>query len=156
MNKLKIHWKYAKYVFWHKWYVFLEACKLGIPLRGLLHDLYKLHPIEWNSYANYFNVSKDEQPDWQDDFDYGWNHHQKRTSHHWQYYLLVLDTGKEKVLDMPMKDRKEMLADWNAMSRAKGLPNARDWYLLNRKNMRMHDSTRIWIEKQLDVSPRIY
>jgi len=30
-----------KYLFYHRWFVFVECCKRGIILRGVLHDLSK-------------------------------------------------------------------------------------------------------------------
>ena len=51
---MKKHWAYAKYVIRHKWFVFLEACKLGIVWLGLTHDLSKFRLDEWIPYANYF------------------------------------------------------------------------------------------------------
>ena len=48
------HLKYLSYVMRHKWFVFVECCKLGIPFRGLVHDLSKFSPSEWFPYANFF------------------------------------------------------------------------------------------------------
>lgn len=36
--------KYLSYIIRHKWFVFIAACKLGIPWRGITHDLSKLMP----------------------------------------------------------------------------------------------------------------
>jgi hypothetical protein len=38
------HWKYFRYVFRQRWYVFVECVKLGIVWRGLVHDLSKFLP----------------------------------------------------------------------------------------------------------------
>jgi hypothetical protein len=46
--------KYLKYVIRHKWYVFLECCNLGIPFRGIFHDLSKFLPDEFFPYMNHF------------------------------------------------------------------------------------------------------
>ena len=37
----------------HKWRVFLECCRLGIPWLGITHDLSKFLPGEFIAYANY-------------------------------------------------------------------------------------------------------
>lgn len=88
--------------------MFVECCRLGIPLRGLLHDASKLKPSEWMPYANYFyggpwpdwNQAKHQCPGYpygrtrqgvESEFDVAWLHHQKRNKHHWQYWLLVKD-----------------------------------------------------------------
>lgn len=87
------HLAYLKYVVRHKWFVFLEGRKMGVPLLNLiLHDWTKFLPVEWGSYARAFY-----QPDgkgwYKPDpaFFVAWNHHQKHNRHHWQYWLLALD-----------------------------------------------------------------
>lgn len=47
---LKTLWKLLV----HKWFVFLECCRLGIPLLGLLHDWTKFLPSEFVPYARWF------------------------------------------------------------------------------------------------------
>jgi len=107
------HFRYLKYVIRHKWYVFIECCKLGIPLRGIVHDISKLKPSEWIPYARYFYG--DNWPDWDkakhqchgypykmtkqgisEAFDIAWLHHQNRNKHHWQYWLLVNDSSSNE------------------------------------------------------------
>jgi hypothetical protein len=51
MNK---HWNYFKYILKHKYYCFIECWKLGIPWRGIVHDLSKFRPCEWFPYVEYF------------------------------------------------------------------------------------------------------
>ena len=41
---------YLGYVLRHKGYVFRAACRLGIPWRGLVHDLSKFRPSEFLPY----------------------------------------------------------------------------------------------------------
>jgi hypothetical protein len=185
------HLRYLKYVLIHKWFVFLECCKLGIPIRGLLHDLSKFSPAEWNGYRKRFFVPSSSSGA---EFDAAWLRHQHRNPHHWQFWLLCEDDGgaleaaaravlldaaqdqiecqragdyqwihrarlKEleaavsrpcKVLEMPLAYRKEMLADWRAMSRVKGgtvrefYENARD-----RGSICLAQETQHWIEERL-------
>ncbi len=161
-----IHWKYLKYIIKHKWYVFIECCKLGIPIRGLLHDLSKFRPSEWLPYARYFYG---DYPSWdkmkflntgypfkktkegvERSFDAAWNHHQKRNKHHWQYWILRNDNGDYSFLEMPLKYKKEMLADWRGAGRAiKGKDETKEWYIENRDKMALHRNTRFWIERNL-------
>ena len=205
------HMKYLRYVLLHKWYVFIECCKLGIPWRGLKHDWTKFLPSEWFPYVDNFHGdkvgtgefrtlgdgSKEEVMEPTEKiksaFDRAWNHHQKRNSHYWQYWLLTYDkprmeetmralgydfeimiqyiyrTGiRENVqtktqvkafratikntplpLDMPMNDRKEMLANWKGAGKALGKPDTAAWYHANKDNMFLHPDTRQWIEEQL-------
>lgn len=52
-------------------------------------------------------------------------------------------------LDMPMVDRKEMLADWMGAGKALGKPKVWEWYAANRENIHLHPDTRAWIEAEL-------
>jgi hypothetical protein len=152
------HFKYASYLFRHKWYVFIECCKAGIPWRGLVHDLSKFLPSEWIPYANYFYKPKQRDEtgyykpcDTGDKaFDYAWLLHQKRNKHHWQWWVLPKGGGGVEILPMPDKYRKEMLADWRGAGRAQGYgDNTNEWYKANRNKMQLHPETRAWVEHQL-------
>lgn len=163
---MKAHWQYLNYVLRHKWHVFLWCCRYGIPIAGIVHDLSKLTPSEWFPYVDKFYGGKwperhygdvrgalgDKytQP-WVDArFDEAWNHHQKRNPHHWQYWILLEDSGAVKPLNMPLRYRKEMLADWRGASIAiNGKDNTREWYRANRDKMQLHPDTRAWVEWQL-------
>jgi len=112
------HFKYLSYVLRHKWFVFVECCKVGIIWRGMMHDLSKFLPSEWIPYTRYFYGS---YPDWskmasgekehyfgltkegiERDFDFAWLLHQKRNKHHWQWWLLQNDNpSKEFTLQEP-------------------------------------------------------
>ena len=165
---MKMHLKYLRYVLRHKWFVFVECCKLGIPWRGIVHDMSKFRPREWFPYARYFygtwekrsererlhmslGVSVRYQEDVKHDFNVAWLHHQKRNDHHWQYWILVWDHGGQEILSMPDKCRREMLADWRGAGRAAREPDTQGWYLSHRKDIQLHPDTRTWIESQLTV-----
>jgi hypothetical protein len=154
--------KYLNYVIRHKWYVFLECCKAGIIWQGITHDLSKLLPSEFIPYANYFYGDK--KPKRQEmgyykptdtgdlAFDFAWLLHQKRNKHHWQWWVLPEDDGGTKVLDMPLKYRKEMLCDWRGAGRAQGYgDNTVEWYKKNKYKMQLHENTRNWIENIIKV-----
>ncbi len=161
------HVRYLWYVLRHKLYVYREGRKLGVSrLQLLLHDWQKFTPAEWFPYVRYFYgdypVFKDMSPglkmiyfgrtreDVERDFDYAWLHHQKLGGkHHWQYWLLRLDSGITKALYMPDRYRREMLADWRGAGLALGKPDTAGWYEANRDKMQLHPETRAWIEQQL-------
>ena len=155
------HLKYLSYVLRHKWFVFVECCKLGVPLRGILHDLSKLSPKEWLPYVNHFYGDKPsprgEDGSYNplhvgDDFDYAWLSHQHHNKHHWQYWILRGDSGETKALPMPIRYAKEMLADWRGAGRAiTGKDNTLEWYQKNKHKMVLHNLTRYWIESELGV-----
>jgi hypothetical protein len=149
---VKKHLKYLSYVLRHKWYVFIECCKLGIPWTGIIHDLSKFRPSEWFPYANYFygNLEKGQDETTEDkEIDLAWLLHQKRNKHHWQWWILPEDEGGVKILPMADRYRKEMLADWKGAGKALGKPDCQEWYLANKNKMRLHPETRRWIEENI-------
>lgn len=155
---LRAHIAYGWYVIRHKWYVFIECCKLGIPWRGLVHDWHKLLPSEWFPYVYFFHNAdgtkrqvRDKTGYYEPDsaFDRAWFLHQKRAFHHWQSWCFPDTNGALKVIPMPDAYRREMLADWRGAGRAQGTPDVRAWYLAHEDKMRLHPETREWVEKQL-------
>jgi len=158
------YWRYLSYVMHHKWYVFVECCRLGIPWLGIIHDWHKFLPSEWLPYARFFytpNGSKKQvrdktgyyKPDDTGDnaFDRAWFLHQKRAYHHWQSWAFADTNGGLKLVRIPEKYCLEMIADWRGAARAQGF--ARDsvieWYEVNKGKMQFHSETRQWLEDAL-------
>ena len=165
---MKSHWVYFKYVMRHKWYVFLECCKLGIPWLGIIHDWHKFTPVEWFPYVHYFyNKDGSEKqirdktgyykPDDTGDrmFDSAWFYHQKRARHHWQSWAFPDTNGELTLMPIPIKYAKEMLADWYGAAQAQGKErdSVMDWYREHRNDMMLHPSTRDWIQNALLWEP---
>jgi hypothetical protein len=152
---MKPHLMYLRYVLLHKWYVFLEGLKLGVPIWGLVvHDWTKFMPVEWKPYAlSFYGPWKyDERPQKLiDECDQAWLHHQHHGPHHWQFYVLMEDSGNIKVLEMPDRYRREMLADLHGIGRQPGFSSTKDYYLNNKDNMQLHPNTRDWVEDQLGI-----
>lgn len=155
------HLKYLSYVLRHKWFVFVECCREGIVVRGLLHDWHKFLPSEWTPYANHFYGDKDSDiskgrdstgyykpTDTGDSaFDFAWLLHQKRADHHWQWWVLPEDDGGVKVLPMTYEARLEMIA-----SKAQGhggWAGVAKWYDKNKSKMQLHAATRRMVESML-------
>jgi hypothetical protein len=72
----------------HKFYVFYWCCKVGIPFRGIVHDLSKFSPTEfWESVKYYsgtgspINTSKK-----LNGYSKAWLHHKGRNKHHYEYW----------------------------------------------------------------------
>lgn len=165
MRYLKAFFKYLSYILRHKWFVFLECCKAGIPWRGLVHDLSKFSPSEFFPYMNHFYLRKskaieggylkqlDTIPD--PAFDKAWQLHLKRNPHHWQYWVSVSDHGTvqtPKVSPMPDKYWKEMVADWRGAGRAQGYgDNTLEWYDKHKDSMILHPETRANVESELFI-----
>ena len=156
--------KYLWYILRHKWFVFIECCKVEMIWLGLIHDWSKFRPSEFIPYARHFyGENRDEQikkekvegydksRDRQDGvFNKAWLYHIHRNKHHWQYWLLVQDEDKDVVLEMPNKYRKELLADWHGAGKAiTGKNNTKEWYLKHKDKYQFHPDTRKWIERSL-------
>jgi len=154
---------YLWYILRHKWFVFLECCKLGIPWLGLTHDLSKFSKIERVAYAHcFFNPDGSKRdvrdktgfydPSKFDGFEGAWNNHQKHNKHHWQYWVCIHVTGEPKLLPFPDKYRHEMLADMRGASRALGFGvSINAYYEKNKDNMQLHPDTRKWLERMLGL-----
>lgn len=129
-----------------------ECWKYGLIWRGLVHDLSKLHPSEFVPYREYFYGDLSNTDECATNFDYAWNSHQKskQNSHHWQYWVLMGDNGQIRALDMPLKDRFELISDWRGAGMAiNGKDDTRNWYDKNKSNMILSPNTRRWIEKEI-------
>lgn len=88
---MRRHWQYLKYVLRHKWFVFVECLKLGVPLWiAIFHDWDKFMPDEWFDYASTF-YKPDGSKQYAESvyFAMAWMKHQHRNKHHWQYWLKV-------------------------------------------------------------------
>lgn len=142
------HLRYLSYVLRHKWFVFIECCRLGIPWQGLIHDMSKFLPSEWFPYVEHFYGDKKKDING-DKFDYAWFLHQKRNPHHWQWWILQVGEGETHILLMPDKYCKEMVADWRGAGKAQGKPDTKAWYLGNKDKMLLHPDTRARIEARI-------
>ena len=139
--------KYFWYVIRHKWFVFMECCFLGVPIRGLLHDNSKFRPSEFIPYANYFYGTKEQKEKYKNSFDEAWLKHIHRNPHHWQYWLLREDSGGIKNIEIPKKYLLEMIADWIGAGMAiTGRRNIEDWYLKNRTKIDIKKTQKTDIE----------
>lgn len=147
------YWQYFKYVCRHKWYVFQECWKLGVPLAGITHDMSKFLPDEFIPYARYFNGPRSAtrtQTDFEKmEFDVAWRKHQRRSSHHWQAWLLHEDSGELKTVDIPDRYWKEMVADWRGAGRMFGNTDTLAWYTKNKDHILLSPFIRPVVEYQL-------
>lgn len=144
---MKKHWRYARYIARHKWFVLVAGLKTGAPLwRLLIHDWSKLMPVEWFAYAERFYGPT--HPGMA--FTRAWLHHQHRNPHHWQHWVLRRDDGVENAVPMPDKFVKEMVADWMGAGRViTGRWDVGTWYERNVSTIRLHSQTRAAVERLL-------
>ena len=80
--------RHIKTVMTHKFYVFIFACKAGIPFRGLVHDMSKFSPSEFFESVKYYqgNGSPISAAKKENGYSKAWLHHKGRNKHHWQYW----------------------------------------------------------------------
>jgi hypothetical protein len=159
---MKPYFQHLWHTLRHVLFVFIECCKLGIPLQGLVHDLSKFSPDEFLSYARYhYGKNSPKRRDSTgyykaigtgcEEFDRAFFLHSRRNPHHWEYWVMPIG-GEDyyKVFDMPDRYRREMLADWRGAGRTYGT-STEEWYKVNSRKIRLHPDTRYWIESQLDL-----
>ena len=145
----------------HKWYVFVECVKAGEIWRGITHDLSKFRPDEFIPYAKYFYEympHKDEidffgdDREYEEEFNYAWLRHIHRNPHHWQHWMLQEDDGDALLMEMPLRYKREMLADWRGAGKAiNGFDDTTNWYLKNRDKMKLTALTKTYIERKLGI-----
>ena len=152
--------QYTCYLIRHKWFVFLECCKIGMIWRGLVHDLSKFRLSEFIPYAKFFYEIKElkdksgyyyKPTDMGNEaFNYAWFLHQKRNKHHWQWWTLPGDEGGLKILEMPEKYINEMVCDWIGARRAqRNSTTCLEWYDKNKNRIKLHPKTRELLEHKL-------
>jgi hypothetical protein len=158
---MRRHLAYARYVFRHKWFVFLACLKLGVPIwLAFAHDLTKLTPCEWVPYACHF-YAEDGSPIKRRDasgaydpnaqpvtFKKAWLSHQ-RNKHHWHAWVSIGNGGSLDPLPMPERYVREMVADWIGAGLANGNSDPRGWYAKNGASMVLHPDTRVLVENLL-------
>lgn len=148
--------KYLWYIIKHKWYVMIECFKIGLIWRGLTHDLSKFLPCEFFPYMRYFygkdKKSPEEKIQIEKNFNLAWLKHQKGNKHHWQYWILLCDNGKEIPLEMPRNYIKEMICDWRGAGKAiNGKDDIKEWYKNNKTKMQLETNTRAIVEVMLEI-----
>ena len=151
---------YLSYVLRHKWFVFLECCKLGIPMRGIFHDLSKFRPSEFFPYMNYFgkDITKGRSKtgyykpaDTHDNnSEYAFFKHICRNQHHWQYYVMPIEKDEYRIIEIPLKYRKEMLADWLGAGKAQRSRGIVAWWEENNHKLMLGPQTRKWFENEIE------
>jgi hypothetical protein len=150
---MKVYIDYLVYLMRHKWFVFVECCKLGIPWLGVIHDWSKFSLTEFPRSARRYCGEATEKV--KDDYKLSWLHHQHHNKHHWIYWVVYIPLPSEPYnesigcLPMPRRYMREMLADWIGSGRTFSKPDTKAWYESQGNKMFLHPATRAWIEGQL-------
>lgn len=144
-SDMNMYWQYFKYIVEHKINVGIECLKMGMPFHAITHDLSKFRISEFIPYSRFFysknRYNNYKQSDENDiNFQTAWNHHQKRNRHHWNYWVSVTRKNEIIPVEMPNKYVKQMVADWNGMSRKFGGKTI-DYFNKNKELMILHPIT---------------
>lgn len=158
---MRAHLKYLDYVLRHKFYVFIEARKLGVGLwQCLKHDFSKFSGSEWNPYVQRFYGPKFEG-NWieskeqykariEQAFSMAWLHHIHLNPHHWEYWVHPRDGEAQP---MPERYIREMIGDWRGVSRTlkQGDDTAQGWYYKQKSRgaIKLHPKTEARVESLL-------
>ena len=146
-----MYFKYLKYIIEHKKNVGIECLKMSMFIHAITHDLSKFRPSEFIPYAKYFYSNDKILKLDKINFEKGWNFHQKRNKHHWNYWVSINeDENKILPIEMPNKYIKQMIADWNGMSRKFG-GTTMEYFEKNKERMSLHVKTIKKIYKILKV-----
>ncbi len=110
-NIVSNFFKHIKLVSKHKWLVFKFSVKLGIPFRGLVHDLSKFSYDEFWESVKYYDgkVSPITKCKQENGYSKAWLHHKGRNKHHVQYWVDLGTKGVAPVI--PYKYVAEMICD---------------------------------------------
>jgi hypothetical protein len=141
---MKRHWEYLKYILKHKWFVFIAGKEIKASLFLLIiHDWSKFLPSEWIPYANTF-YKKDGTKQYVEtpEFNVAWLHHLHWNKHHWQHWVLKMDSAKTVYIEIPKKYMLEMIADWMGAGRTQtGKWEVCEWYKNNKDRILLHPKT---------------
>lgn len=161
---IRKYWAHFEYTMRHKWFVFIECCKMGIPVQGIFHDMSKFTIKEFVPYALFFFDENGKKIDGIRDktgaynplatgnssFESAWFWHQARNKHHWQYWISLGDHCSYSAIEIPRKYVLEMIADWRGAGMAQSTPNVLKWYESSKDKMVLHIETRKMIEQILE------
>lgn len=110
------------------------------------HDASKYSHDEFFAYKQYFYPSEGDTPD-KDEMNRGWLFHIHNNPHHWNYWVVVDESGITPI-DMPNLYIAEMLLDWIAMS-MHFKSDTKDFWEKHKDKMILTDTTRKNIERCL-------
>lgn len=119
MNIIIKAMKHFKLITTHKWYVFKNCCRAGIPIQGILHDLSKYSPTEFIESIKYYTGKRSPIEECKDKngFSMAWYHHRGRNKHHWEFWVDNFELGMTVPI-MPYKYAIESICDVLGASQA--------------------------------------
>lgn len=115
---IKNFFKHLHTVNVHRWEVFKLSIKVGIPFRGLVHDLSKYSIVEFRESVKYYADGKYSPLvacKKANGYSEAWLHHKGRNKHHYEYWYDL--SAPEQTPIIPLKYMLEMVCDRIAASK---------------------------------------
>lgn len=136
--------KHFKLITKHKWVVFKLCCKIGIPWRGLVHDLSKYSLTEFLESVRYYTGTHSPVSECRkiNGYSKAWIHHKSKNRHHHEYWIDFYPEPRPVMI--PYRFVAEMICD----KLAAGIVYAgKNWtndlelnyYLRERKGILIHE-----------------
>ncbi len=140
----------------HRFFVFINSIRCGIPYRGLVHDLSKYSPTEFLiSARNYSGIRSPIAYERKEEFGYSkaFIHHTRKNKHHFEYWVDVT-TGDIILCPMPYKYALESCCDMISASKVYNGKNfTKDkplqFFLKAKEKSMMHSATKEFITSVL-------
>lgn len=104
----------------HRHMVIYHCFRVGIPWRGLMHDLSKYSPTEFLNGVKYYQGNRSPNEAEREDIGYSlaWMHHKGRNRHHFEYWTDYNPISKRReAVKMPVIFVAEMFCDRVAASK---------------------------------------
>lgn len=141
----------------HRYVVFKHCVRVGIPIRGLLHDLSKYSPTEFIRGTKYYTGEKSptEYERRNEGYSTAWMHHKGRNRHHFEYWTdYNPQTRAIEPVKMPIKFVKEMFCDRVAagkvyLGKNYTADNPIGYFLGGSAKRNMHPETAVLLERWL-------
>lgn len=138
----------------HRWLVFLNCCRCGIPWRGLTHDLSKYSFLEFFTSAKYYSGTKSpiaNERKAEHGYARAFIHHTRKNKHHFEYWVDVT-TGDIILIPMPYKYALECCCDMISASKVyngKNFTREEPLKFIQRTKERsmMHSATKAFLEE---------
>ena len=111
--------KHIRIINRHRAFVRKACFKMGIPWRGLVHDLSKYSPSELAIFK-YYTGNRSPHENCREKLGYSpsWINHFHNNKHHWEYWCETNENGEWKPIKMPYKYVIEMFCDFLGAGKA--------------------------------------
>ena len=139
--------KHTVLIIKHKWYVFIYCTKLGMPLRGLKHDMSKFSWTEFWESVKYYNGKQSPITMCKkaNGYSKAWLHHKGRNKHHTEYWVDL--TAPDNTPIIPYRYVAEMICDKLSASK---VYNVKDWNNYSQIKYWNVEKTKIEVNKHVE------